>query len=457
MGSRRKLDGAVAHVRRRLMMEWLMRTAVRGLAAGAVSAVLLLAASRLFIWPGYAGIAGLTAILAAAVVFIQEWRRAPTRLQSVRTLDAFCRDNVILAAETDGSREGPLSEALSDAAAEASSAALTRFRKRKGQWTERRPLLIAGGAAAVVAVLSLFPSSAQLEAQEADEEREIIDELADNVSALEERTDDPGTEKRLAELAEEIRSADSPEEAVREAVKLQRELSLEERFSERPESGPGQTSGERILTPGEAAAALAALSGDAEEQLARMGRTSGTGNHASSGEEGAGSRGAAQGQEGTSPGGDGEPGAEGEENSSSESGGGSESNGGEAQDGDGNGTESGNGGDGISGTGTGPGNNDGGSGSGGSGQGSGDGDRNLVSTPQSPPEPGDQVMDPGPQKEGLSAADSLVPAERGEVRPYEEVKGEYRDAFVEHAGRLGLPEDLQQVLSDYFSSIDTRE
>lgn len=464
MDSRRTLGGAVAQVRGKLLMEWFVRTAVRGVSAGAVTAVLLLAASRLFVWPGYTGYAAMAAVLVAVGVFVYECRRTPSRSESVQVLDSFSRDNIILAAETDGIREGPLSVALAEEAAAASGGALALFRKRKGRWTERKPLLVVCSAFAVAAALALFPSSAQQEAQEAEEERGIIEDLADHVNELTDRTEDQKTEKRLVDLSEKIRSADTPEAAVREAVKLQRELSLEERLADRPVISAGQTAGERILTPGEAAAALAELTGDAEEQLARMGRTSGAGEHASVGEQGADSSAKAEGQEGASPSGAGNPGSGSKGNTSGKSGGGeSEGDGEKAQDSDGNGMESSNNGTGngdSGGTGSGSESNGGegaGSGRGGAGQGSGDGDRNLVSTPQASTEPENPVLDSGPQKEGTSAADSLVPAEKGEVRPYEEVQAEYRDAYVEHAGRLDLPEDLQKVLSDYFVSIDKRE
>lgn len=454
MDSRRKLGGAVTQVRRRLLMEWFVRTAVRGVSAGAVTAVLLLAASRWFVWPGYADDAVMAAALAAVGVFAYRCRRAPSRSQSVRVLDSFSRDNVILAAETDGIREGPLSAALADEAAEAAGLALARFRNRKGKWTEHKPLLVACSAFAVAAALALFPSSAQQEAQEAEEERGIIENLADHVNELADRTEDRETEKRLVDLSEKIRSADTPEAAVRETVKLQRELSLEERLADHPGKNAGQTAGERILTPGEAAEALAAFSGDAEERLARMGRTSEAEKHASDGEQRTGSPGNADRHE------------RGEPQSGSSSGNGgdgeTEGNGDKAQNNDGRGTESGSGdGNNEAGdTGSGSGSNGGkgaGSGSGRSGQDSGNNDRNLVSTPRSIPDPEESVLDPGPQKDGTSAADSVVPAEKGDVRPYEEVQGEYLDAYVEQAGRLNLPEDLQQVLSDYFSSIDKRE
>src|SRR5690606_8906125 len=141
MDSRRKLDEAIAHVRRRLLLEWFVRTTVRALAAGAVTVALTLAVSRLFVWPGYADYAVMAACFTAVTAFIYEWRKAPSRPASVWLLDSFSQDNVILAAETDGRREGPLSEALADAAAEASGGALERFRNRKGRWMERRPLL----------------------------------------------------------------------------------------------------------------------------------------------------------------------------------------------------------------------------------------------------------------------------------------------------------------------------
>ncbi len=44
--------------------------------------------------------------------------------------------------------------------------------------------------------------------------------------------------------------------------------------------------------------------------------------------------------------------------------------------------------------------------------------------------------------------------ERGTLRPYEEVVGSYKDAYLKGSDRMNLPADLQRVLSDYFSSIE---
>ena len=44
--------------------------------------------------------------------------------------------------------------------------------------------------------------------------------------------------------------------------------------------------------------------------------------------------------------------------------------------------------------------------------------------------------------------------ERGTLRPYQEVVGKYKDAYLKGSEKMGLPADLQRVLSDYFSSIE---
>ncbi|QUW21728.1 hypothetical protein JSQ81_18410 [Sporosarcina sp. Marseille-Q4063] len=44
--------------------------------------------------------------------------------------------------------------------------------------------------------------------------------------------------------------------------------------------------------------------------------------------------------------------------------------------------------------------------------------------------------------------------ERGTIRPYNEVIGNYKKSYLESTGKMNLSPDLQRVLSDYFSSIE---
>ncbi len=87
----------------------------------------------------------------------------------------------------------------------------------------------------------------------------------------------------------------------------------------------------------------------------------------------------------------------------------------------------------------------------------GQGSRDLVSTPPPGFDPRAPVQDTGKQEDGGRTEKGTVPAGKGTVRPYGEATGDYRDAYMEDAGRLGLPEDLQRILSDYFSSIENRD
>jgi len=46
---------------------------------------------------------------------------------------------------------------------------------------------------------------------------------------------------------------------------------------------------------------------------------------------------------------------------------------------------------------------------------------------------------------------------KGSVKPYDEVVGSYKDSYLKSSDRLQLPTDLQRIVQDYFSSIETSE
>ncbi len=48
-----------------------------------------------------------------------------------------------------------------------------------------------------------------------------------------------------------------------------------------------------------------------------------------------------------------------------------------------------------------------------------------------------------------------MPAIKGDIRPYEEVVGTYKDSYMQSTERLQLPSDLQQMVQNYFTSIET--
>jgi hypothetical protein len=61
--------------------------------------------------------------------------------------------------------------------------------------------------------------------------------------------------------------------------------------------------------------------------------------------------------------------------------------------------------------------------------------------------------------EGSSAEEqeSAVPVTKGTVKPYGDVIGSYKDSYLKSSDRLQLPPDLQRIVQDYFSSIETSE
>lgn len=72
---------------------------------------------------------------------------------------------------------------------------------------------------------------------------------------------------------------------------------------------------------------------------------------------------------------------------------------------------------------------------------------------------GETEVDSGELGEGEAAdeQEAVVPAERGEVRPYRDVVGQYSDSYFSSAEKLELPSDLQKVVEQYFSSIESEQ
>ncbi len=69
---------------------------------------------------------------------------------------------------------------------------------------------------------------------------------------------------------------------------------------------------------------------------------------------------------------------------------------------------------------------------------------------------GSTTVDGGKLGEGKPIEEKgPVPATKGEIRPYEEVVGSYKDSYMESTDRLLLPDDLQQMVQSYFTSIES--
>src|SRR5690606_33371287 len=93
----------------------------------------------------------------------------------------------------------------------------------------------------------------------------------------------------------------------------------------------------------------------------------------------------------------------------------------------------------------------------GAGAGTGQGNREMLSIPSRIGGTGETAIDEGElsESEPASVEKGPVDAERGTVRPYREVVGTYSESYFSSAERMKLPPDLQKIVEQYFSSIES--
>jgi hypothetical protein len=72
---------------------------------------------------------------------------------------------------------------------------------------------------------------------------------------------------------------------------------------------------------------------------------------------------------------------------------------------------------------------------------------------------GETAVDTGELGDGKAASEQkgAVPAEKGEARPYSDVVGDYSDSYFSSAEGMKLPADLQKVVEQYFTTIETEK
>jgi len=122
----------------------------------------------------------------------------------------------------------------------------------------------------------------------------------------------------------------------------------------------------------------------------------------------------------------------------------------------GNGTGSGQG----NGTGSGSGKGNGqGNGSGGSGAGLGSGSRELLTIPEKVNGKQNQEVDTGKLGEGKQGElqEGEGPVLKGSITPYEQVFSKYEKAYRESTARYNLPQDLENIVKNYFTDIKPNE
>lgn len=446
----------------RLRIEKMIYKMQTGLFLAAFCAILLLLVSRLFVLPSY----GRFTVLAAGIVLIgaafYTFYHRVKREEAVRRLDSYAPNNLLLTALSIEKSDSSLAPVIIQEGEKIVEKAFLRFKKRKKAYINPKVVSAFIVCCACIVVLVTFPSEAQLKADTIEKEQKIVTEMTKEVQQLIRKEELPEVKKELVNLLEELEIAETSEQALGELVKKQKELRLkEQRLAEKKEvaNEPGSpsdplTEAEELELDelGEVTAKLAQNVGEMNTALNKIGKTStfpaladGTSNLSNEDGEENPASGESSGK-GKSDG----------EKSDENAGGKGE---GEGKKGEGEGEGQGSG----SGEGQGKGEGEGvGTGTGkdtgqGKGIGSGSGGRDLLTIPNNRiGTQGESSLDGGKVNKGdhieEKEVDGLV--EKGTVRPYSEVIGTYNNSYLESAGKMKLSQELQQVLSNYFTSIE---
>ncbi|MGM9950342.1 MAG: hypothetical protein ACI33P_09435 [Lysinibacillus sp.] len=479
MDPKKQLWKTITQVRVRLTLEGLLRNMQKGLLYAVLSACVILVVSRLFVLPYYANVALGAAILALFAMVAKAFVNRTTKQEALHTLDAHYPYNELVTALTSEHDENPLVQSLLQRALAEKEQAFQSFKKRQKQLFLPKTNAFTAGLAALLLVLTIFPAATQQEAKVVEEERAITKDMEEKVDEFQKKELSEQAKKELQDLKNKLKDAENAEQALRELVKKQQELKLQENKLEQKQD-LANTNGESLSAAESQRLAelqdmnkeLAKSASTAQSSLSKLGKpldvnlqqtianalnnsqsnasagqsqssAGQTGNQAGQGQAGQNS-GASQGNsQGNSGSGGGNQGAQGNQGNNGANGQGS-------GNGSGNGAGSGAGNGAGAGAGAGQ-----GSGSG-SGAGTGTGNRDLLAIPSRLGGTSDTTVDGGKLGEGKPIEETgPVPTTKGEVRPYQEVVGSYKDSYMESTDRLQLPNDLQQMVQSYFTSIES--
>ncbi len=481
MNGKERLFTYVRATLRRLRFEQFVYTGQTGLFIAVLLAVLVIAASRLFVLPHYKAFALGAAGVTIVVTIIYLVTKRSRLIEAIRRLDRYMPDNLLLTAMGIDEKDTHLAPVLIHAAESEVAHAFEGFKQRRKAYLNGKMLMGIIGLGVVLVMLILLPSEAQLEADAIVKEQEIIKEMKQEVQELIAKEALPNMKKELQELAEKLQQAETSEEALKELVKKQKEMRLkEQRLAERKEHSAqtedasdnwteaeekemdalGKMSDELAKNAGKVHTALnyigkapslpAIANAENPPSAIEEGKTDPS-TEAGGGEDQSDGNGQAGGEQQAGTGSEAVPGeSQGEGQEQGQEHGQGQSQGQAQGEGTGQSEEQGLGQGQSQGQGS-------ASGSGGSGVGKGTGGRNLLSIPHHRiGEKGDLSVVEGNLGEGefIEERETEGPVERGTVRPYQEVVGQYKESYLQSTDRMKLPPDLQHILSDYFSNIE---
>lgn len=474
MDRQKRLIQYVKRAKRSLNIEKLLPILQYGLFLSLLLSLAILIVSRFFVFPFYDDIALIVAVSTFAfsiIYFI--WTHIRMKDALIK-LDSFYPFNELVTAFSLKQEENPLVDSIKDKAVKESVGAYERFKKRPKKYWQVKALFGILISSILMAVLILFPSETQQEAQVVEKEKEIVRELEKEVEELEKKTMSKDVKKELQELREKLKDVETSEEALREVIKKQKELKLQEqKLMEKElaegEDGLTEEELEMLKELGEMQGSLVKQASSTQSALSKLGKpvsfqlqnaiakemstqSTNSQNQNQSSSQNSGQNQNQNSQSNTSQGNN--SGAQGNQSQGNNNSNQGNSGQGQGQGQSGSGSGQGQGG-GAPGAGQGQ-----GAGRGlGPGAGLGAGGRDLLSIPNRIGGSSETTVDGGPLGEGDPAEEQKgpVPVTKGTVRPYEEVIGQYEGSFMESTERLQLPRDLQEVVESYFTSIQSDE
>ncbi|WP_413367047.1 hypothetical protein [Lysinibacillus sp. 3P01SB] len=486
MDLKKRLWQTIAKVRFRLTFEGLLRNMQRGLLYAVLSACVILFVSRLFVVPYYTNAALGAGTIAFIAMIAKAFVNRTTKIEALHKLDAYYPYNELVTVLTSENGENPLVQSLVKRAFDEKDQAFQRFKKRSKQLFLPKTMAFTACLSVFLIILLIFPAATQQEAKTIEDERAITKDMEERLDEFQKEELTELAKKELQELKNKLKDSDNAEQALRELVKKQQELKLEEKKLEQKQdlagsNGESLTASEtkRLAELKDMNKELAKSASSAQSSLSKLGKpldvnlqntianalnhsqsnasagqnqssasqNSNQTGQAQAGQNNGASQGSNQSNSGSgssSQGNQGNNGATGQGNSSGSGSGAGNGPGGSQSNGNGNGTGSGNG----SGKGQGGGQ--------GSGAGTGAGHRNLLAIPSRLGGTSSTTVDGGKLGEGKPIEEKgQVPTTKGEIRPYQEVVGSYKDSYMESTDRLQLPNDLQQMVQSYFTSIES--
>ena len=461
MDDKKRLWKAVSSARRSLLFEKLLIGAQKGLLYAVLSATIIYIISRLFVLPYYSRVAIGVAILAFLWQIMRVITNRLSKKEALLTLDSYFTHNELLTALT-AKEDNTLVQSLIKKAFVQKDGALLAFKKRPQKILQPKLLASTFGLLMLLLVLVALPAATQQEAKVVEADRDITKEIKKDIDEQLKKELSEEAKKELAELKKALQEAETSEQALKELVKKQKELmKQQQQLTEQQQTSElAQGDLQQLNELATLNKELAATAGEAQSELSKLGKpvdlnlqkTIANMNNASTSSP-------SNAQQGTTASNSNNNNAQNNGNSqngSSGQGTSSSSNNGQGQQG--NSSSSGQGqGQGQQGSGTGTSAGSGpGNGKGGLQGGTGSGGRDLLAVPNRIGGSSDTTIDSGNIGEGDTIEEKgFVPAIKGDIRPYEEVVGTYKDSYMQSTERLQLPSDLQQMVQNYFTSIET--